>query len=264
MTEVLDPLLVRVKDDVLHHDMKAAVADAAQVLRRDTDLAHPENTRKHLSQDAQALAKAGISEGTLEQLGILPKAHFEIEAGQRGAVITDGKTSMPVSVKDATTDLAAPGKDADAKPGEHGARLGETAKKVGTDTIITYHYADGWTGQSVISEDHIVRNVEKSPDSKDCSVAVLYPDGFGMLQKQHDGVTTNEMTVYPPDKNGRVYQHVELGHGSSLDMIKDYHGLKEVPVIFHGDMQTVQDQYADRVEGEMRVMEYEKRQAGIS
>jgi len=255
MTEAIDPL-VRLQNDVLRHDMKSAATDAAAVLARDTDLSNPANTSKNLARDAQTLVKAGVSEDTLQQLGILPKAHIEIPAEGNGAVITDGKTSMPVTAKDATTNLTTNSTD-------HGEPLGKTVKQDGTNTVVTYHYADGWTGQGVRDEDGVFRVVEKAPNSKDNTVSVVYPDGFGMVQTEKDGRST-QVIVYPPEKDGTVFEEMTDEKGKVHRAVKDWHGIKNAPVFQEEDTYDTDDKYRDRVEGEMRLMEYERKKAGIA
>jgi hypothetical protein len=88
MAEIQDPLLRRLNHDIRDHHMTSAAMDAAAVIRRDTDLSNPLNTKLRLERDAAILVGSGISSAMLVHFGILPHAqiHHHMPGALRGIV----------------------------------------------------------------------------------------------------------------------------------------------------------------------------------
>jgi hypothetical protein len=241
---VKDPLITKLHDHIVGHDMAAASQDARQIIQRDTDLSNPANTQKLLSRDADALRQTGISNEMLEQVGILPKAHIEIQANDKGAVVTDGKTSETVNPQDVLKNYSGPA------PVNHGEVVVDKQGAVGDNGAYErdYHYKDGWRGTAVRGADGTLHVKEWSPDHKDSLDFVEYPDGFTMARDRKDGHESRYIK-YPPTKDGRVYSSIQTDHDSPHKYVtgKDGHTL---PVIFGDDMQVMQDIYKYRVRTE--------------
>ncbi len=249
-----DPLLAHLQNDVSRQNTKAIAQDAAAIIARDTDLSNPANTTKNLQRDASALISAGMSGETLEKLGILPKAHIEIPPDQdKGAVITDGKTSMPVNQSDVVTNIAAK---------DHGKPTESTVQD-GPNKVTTYTFPDGWTAVKTEDSEGVSRTVEKSPDNKESNTIVSYPDGFNMIQANNADGTHSQLIQYPPTADGKVYEEFTDDKGNTRKLIENYHGIKDAPVLIDDDYSDVQAKYADRVQGEWRVMDYERRKSGV-
>jgi hypothetical protein len=247
-----DQLIANLKNDISHNDMQTAAADAAAIIRRDTDLSNPANTTKNLQRDADSLLALGMPEATLEKLGF-PKAHIEIPPSGNGAVITDGKTTTPISESDVVKHIA---------PTDHGKPIMQTVQN-GSDQVTTYKYPDGWSAVRTVDSDGVSRFVEKSPDNKESNIMVSYPDGFKMIQSTNADGTHEQLIKYPPTADGKVYEELTDKDGHTLKLVDNYHGIKNAPILIDDDYSDVQGKYADRVQGESRVMDYERRKAGL-
>lgn len=86
MAEIQDPLLRRLNHDITTHHMSSAALDAAEVIRRDTNLADPLNSKLRLERDAAILIGSGVSSHMLVHLGLLPKTHIRAPGALRGMV----------------------------------------------------------------------------------------------------------------------------------------------------------------------------------
>ena len=76
MAEIQDPLLRRLNHDITNHHMASAALDAVEVIRRDTNLADPINSKLRLDRDAAILIASGVSSVMLQHLGLLPRTHI--------------------------------------------------------------------------------------------------------------------------------------------------------------------------------------------
>jgi len=76
MAEIQDPLLRRLSHDIHNHHMLSVAKDAEAIIRRDTDLSNPLNTKLRLERDALVLMQSGVSSAMLHHLGLLPRAHI--------------------------------------------------------------------------------------------------------------------------------------------------------------------------------------------